>query len=235
MKISPLFQLTLAALLIAAMIESRPLAAGDICVETLETRLECIDEEDGAYRLRIRLSVAEGDDAWDRLMLHPVQSDDGSQVVSVVPSVFLLDPSSRDELRLEARVTGVRAGEEIVLTSSLHDSQSGNCCVGEDRRLPVPECRSRPIFRRGDSNADGEIDLTDGVFTLVYLLLGGREPPCHDASDANGDEGLDLADAVSTFTYLFLGGTEPPAPGPFACGEDPAGDRLGCESFDVCA
>jgi hypothetical protein len=235
MKPSTLIRLTLAALLITAMIGPRSLEADEHCLEALEIRLECIDDDDeGAYRLEIRLTLAAGDEAWDRFMLQPVPSSDGRLAATVEPSVFLLDPSSRGEIRLQARVTGVSAGDEIELSTTLHDSQSGDCCVGEEHLLAVPGCGGGPNFRRGDSNADGQIDITDGVFTLGYLLLGGREPPCHDAADTNDDETLDLADAISTFTFLFLGGATPPAPGPFDCGEDPGGDRIGCESFDFC-
>ncbi len=90
-------------------------------------------------------------------------------------------------------------------------------------------------FRRGDSNADGAINITDGIYTLNYLFLGGGEPPCMEAADANDDGGLNITDGIYLLNYLFLGGVAPPAPGPDACGPDPAGSpALGCASYTKC-
>jgi hypothetical protein len=87
-----------------------------------------------------------------------------------------------------------------------------------------------PVFRRGDSNADGTPDISDGVFTLNFLFLGGSAPVCFDAADTNDDGRVDLSDAAALFNYLFLGGAAPPAPGPEECGDDPTDDELGdCE------
>src|SRR5690606_8792559 len=55
-----------------------------------------------------------------------------------------------------------------------------------------------PLSRRGDSNADARVDLSDGIATLGYLFLGTGEPPCLSASDANDSGAVDLADAVYT-------------------------------------
>jgi hypothetical protein len=89
--------------------------------------------------------------------------------------------------------------------------------------------RSAPpavLFRRGDTNGDGKIDLTDTVRTLQYLFLGETGIPCPDSADANDDGSLDLSDAVTTLAYQFLGGTPPPDPGPLSCGSDPTLDGL---------
>jgi len=93
-----------------------------------------------------------------------------------------------------------------------------------------PEIR----FRRGDANADGTIDISDGVRDLVWLFaLGGLEPECLDAADADANLQIELTDAVYIFTYLFLGGIQPPEPGPNACGFGPA-PRLGCLNYNAC-
>jgi hypothetical protein len=91
-------------------------------------------------------------------------------------------------------------------------------------------------FRRGDANSDGVVNITDAIFLLNHLFLGGRAPPCAEASNANADGSVDISDAVSLLNFLFLGGPEPPAPGPESCGEDPdaAGDGLGCEEYTAC-
>ncbi|MBI4584532.1 MAG: hypothetical protein HY717_10990 [Planctomycetes bacterium] len=97
-----------------------------------------------------------------------------------------------------------------------------------------------PVFGVG---AGGEITITDAIFTLVYLFLGGPAPPCLDAADTNDDEELTIADPIMTLMYLFILGpaAPPPAPTPSGaaypagdCGPDPAGAVLDCALFPPC-
>jgi len=90
-------------------------------------------------------------------------------------------------------------------------------------------------FRRGDSNDDGVLDLSDGVFTLAWLFSGGDEPSCKDAADTNDDGTIDLSDAVHGLTWLFVAGAPPPAPGPSDCGVDPTADELDCAASESCS
>ncbi|MCZ6794118.1 MAG: hypothetical protein O7J95_10960 [Planctomycetota bacterium] len=88
------------------------------------------------------------------------------------------------------------------------------------------------VFLRGDAAADGAVDITDAVFTLNHLFLGGRAPDCQDAADADDNGDLDITDAVYTLSWLFLGGAAPPAPGPAECGGDPTADELEICGYD---
>ena len=88
-------------------------------------------------------------------------------------------------------------------------------------------------FQRGDPNASGDLNITDGVFVLNYLFLGGPEPPCQDAADSDDNGELNITDGVRILNYLFLGGPEPPAPFP-GCGDDQTVDALGCQAFAPC-
>lgn len=81
------------------------------------------------------------------------------------------------------------------------------------------------VFKKGDSNSDGTIDISDALNTLSFLFLGQGKMPCFDAADANDDGAVDISDAVSTLSFLFLGGKEIPAPYP-SCGPDPTVDSL---------
>ena len=85
-------------------------------------------------------------------------------------------------------------------------------------------------FIRGDSDGDGHLNITDAVFTLTYLFLGGVHPPCEDAADVDDLGTLGLTDSVYLLNHLFLGGPEPPAPYPTA-GVDPTEDALGCRGL----
>ena len=97
----------------------------------------------------------------------------------------------------------------------------------------APTSIEAPAFRRGDANGDGAADLSDGVFVLNNLFLGGSAPTCAKTADADDTGDLDLSDPVFLFNHLFLGGPVPPAP--FGvCGQDPTADELTCESFASC-
>jgi hypothetical protein len=113
--------------------------------------------------------------------------------------------------------------------------------LGSEELDPVPvtsgevwsfEVLTRP-FLRGEVNDDGAIDITDAVFLLGYLFLGGEEPPCLESADADDNGELEITDAIRLLSYLFLGGEAPPPP--FAdCGPDPTEDDLDCRAFEGC-
>ena len=99
---------------------------------------------------------------------------------------------------------------------------------------PVWVRGSPKSFRRGDTDADGSLDMSDAIRLLGHLFLGGEAPSCVDAADANDDAVLDLADAVHVLQFLFLGGPPPALPFP-ACGPDPTGDSFSCALEAGCA
>jgi len=82
-------------------------------------------------------------------------------------------------------------------------------------------------FIRGDADLEGGVELTDAVYTLNHLFLGGPALPCADAGDVDDDGVLNITDAVYTLSFLFLGGPPPAAPYPEA-GLDPTEDGLTC-------
>ncbi len=92
----------------------------------------------------------------------------------------------------------------------------------------------REPFKRGDANADGNVEITDAIATLSYLFRGEEEIRCGDAADANDDGELDISDPILTLEHLFLGGVEIPAPGPNVCGLDPTADAFVCRGFAPC-
>ena len=88
-------------------------------------------------------------------------------------------------------------------------------------------------FSRGDTNADGTVDISDPISNLGYQFLASFEPTCTDALDFNDDGEVDVTDPIASLTYQFLNGQrpEPPFPG---CGPDPTDDDLGCDEYTVC-
>jgi hypothetical protein len=78
------------------------------------------------------------------------------------------------------------------------------------------------LQKPGDTNQDGQLDLSDAVSLLGHLFLGTPERlPCDDGIvgnpgnrtllDLNGDSGVDLADGIHLLIYLFQGGPQPAA------------------------
>jgi len=84
------------------------------------------------------------------------------------------------------------------------------------------------IFVRGDADGDVDVDISDPIWTLDHLFLGGQVPRCPDAADANDDGRIDLSDPIATLAWLFLGGH--PLAAPYgSAGKDPTPDGLpGC-------
>lgn len=85
-------------------------------------------------------------------------------------------------------------------------------------------------FRRGDSNCDSEVDLSDAINILLYLF-DDQTVTCLDALDSNDDGSLNLADTIYLLSFLFEHGDAPGAPYP-GLGEDPTADAIGCA--DIC-
>jgi len=89
-------------------------------------------------------------------------------------------------------------------------------------------------FRRGDSNSDREVDLSDSVHILGFLFSGSPATlSCPDASDVNDSGNVDIADAVAVLSFLYQSGPLP-QPG-LECGTDPTDDSLGCQAILACA
>jgi hypothetical protein len=88
-------------------------------------------------------------------------------------------------------------------------------------------------FLRGDSNADGEVNLSDAVSVLSFLFQAGDRPTCMRAADSSGNGAVSISDAVYLLLHLLLGGPSPPPPFP-GCGEDRAGADLTCDAYPPC-
>ena len=88
------------------------------------------------------------------------------------------------------------------------------------------------VFRRGDSNGDGHVSLSDAVHILLHLFNSGPIQ-CQDASDVDDNGALNLADVMTSLSYTMTGGQAPPAPFD-TCAGDTTSDNLICVSFSGC-
>ena len=68
------------------------------------------------------------------------------------------------------------------------------------------------VYDRGDSNHNGNVDVSDAVFLINYSFAGGEAPDPIDLGDVNCDSSVDVSDAVYLINYAFAGG---PAPCPW--------------------
>lgn len=75
----------------------------------------------------------------------------------------------------------------------------GGCCLGLTGNI--------------NNDPGGSVDLSDLIYLVNYLFLGGPSPDCLAAANTNGDAGcsVDLSDLIHLVNYLFLGGPAPAA------------------------
>ena len=126
----------------------------------------------------------------DRYFLH-VFSDPGDPAGS---TLLLIDqdgdPTTVDPLLI--------SGGNLQLHSTSCDGDGGAASL---------QVQPGAYFLRGDANTDGSMDISDPVFTLTHLFLGGPEPRCFDAADANDDGQMNLSDSIFSLSALFTGGS----------------------------
>lgn len=136
---------------------------------------------------------------------------------------FRLAPGGKGEVKFESSEASLQEyGSVLTLTY----------------RLPGVATCVRTLFHRGDPDATGVVDITDAIFVLQYLFVGGAVPPCLEAADIQDDGAVDIADAVAILLHLFAGNAPPapPGPPPTACGVDPPTSpvNLGCGAYPGC-
>jgi hypothetical protein len=91
------------------------------------------------------------------------------------------------------------------------------------------------VFRRGDTDGNRTLELTDAIRLLNFLFLGTQGlPACPDAADSDDNGTLELTDAVRVLQVLFLGTSFIPAPGSEVCGPDPTADGLSDCQYPNC-
>ena len=71
------------------------------------------------------------------------------------------------------------------------------------------------------------MNLTDAIYILNHLFLGGPVPVCDDAADVDDNGITNISDPVYLLLHLFQGGAAPPSPYPDP-GADPTADALTC-------
>ncbi len=148
----------------------------------------------------------------------------------------LFAPSEVSVLRFRADGTWVEFLSNLTGAKGLTFTWSGLLVVSEPGQLvAVDGWRYR--FKRGDADANLQVNITDAILILnwLYEIPPPEEPPCWDAADVNDDSRINIADPQYLLNYLFLGG--PPPPPPYSdlpeegLGADPSPDLFGCRQY----
>ena len=61
----------------------------------------------------------------------------------------------------------------------------------------------------GDANDDGNVNVTDALWIINYIFVGGDPPVQFYLADVNVDDIVNITDAVYLINYIFRGGSEP--------------------------
>ena len=95
------------------------------------------------------------------------------------------------------------------------------------------------VFRRGEVNGDGAVNIADAISLLAHLFgtpapeLQSRMSVCADAADANDDGAIGIADAITILAHLSARAGSLAAPF-HSCGYDETRDELRCTRDERC-
>ncbi len=117
------------------------------------------------------------------------------------------------------------------------DPNGGDLVVLEIWRIS-DEVDPGPEFKRGDTDGNGALEITDPINNLAFQFLGTFTPPCMDAADFDDNGKVEITDPIANLSHQFLGTAPPAPPGKEVCGPDPSDDAdgvdLGCEVEPAC-
>ncbi|MBD3218803.1 MAG: hypothetical protein GF310_11030 [candidate division Zixibacteria bacterium] len=66
-----------------------------------------------------------------------------------------------------------------------------------------------PDFICGDANSDMTVNVSDAVYIINFVFIGGGPPVPYDSGDSNCDNTVNVSDAVWVINYVFIGGNDP--------------------------
>ena len=164
-----------------------------------------------------------------------LETEDGSCLITFVGGGRFGDPTLGDIFpdvpdggpadRYAAGTFEYERGEGEICDNGVDDDGDGDIDCAD------PDCASSAAcegvtFRRGDTDTNGRMELTDAIGIFNFLFITGVPPDCFDAADADDNNAIELTDGIRILNVLFLGFGEIPPPGFLACGADPTEDSF---------
>jgi hypothetical protein len=129
---------------------------------------------------------------------------------------FRADSTSADG---SYKITGLRTGDYYVEASTECNSQwydhKPTWEQGDLVHVTLPDDTPSINFNllsavaRGDVNGDEAINITDIVYLINYLFIGGPAPQPWETGDTNCDCAINITDVVYLINYLCIGGPPP--------------------------
>jgi hypothetical protein len=86
-------------------------------------------------------------------------------------------------------------------------------------KATCPEAATGGTPTVGDTNGDGAVDISDGLYLRRWLFSGGPAPACEAAASLIDDGQVDLGDALAIWASRFQGGVAVPTLADDACTE----------------
>ena len=121
------------------------------------------------------------------------------------------DSGAETSITLEGISPGLH---DVTLVGFLRESPGSTHSLYRGRLLGSPcdigSCDPTPRFVRGSCGGSGDvIDISNAVFALSFLFVGGATPACLAACDSDANGIIVITDPVYLLNYLFLGGPPP--------------------------
>jgi Peptidase family M1 domain/Peptidase M1 N-terminal domain/Putative Ig domain/Dockerin type I domain len=123
-------------------------------------------------------------------------------------NITLLSGALPDGLTLNP-LTGQITGVPTEFGSFVFTVYAQDASTGTDSQEYILYVEESPLLV-GDANNDGLVNVSDAVWIINYVFVGGDPPqPIMEIGDANCDGDVDVSDSVWIINYVFLGGAYP--------------------------
>ncbi len=90
-----------------------------------------------------------------------------------------------------------------------YNSSTGEWTYMEDALFFRVDVSYPEVYLCGDANNDGAVNVSDAVWVINYVFVGGPEPDPFLSGEVNCDGAVNVSDAVWLINYVFVGGNDP--------------------------
>ncbi|MBI4606698.1 MAG: hypothetical protein HY721_32440 [Planctomycetes bacterium] len=180
---------------------------GDVTVKLLHGDAVCADTASATMTFGVvceeeaevaSITVPPGPhEVGSTVVLDSAGSSTGGRSWSIVSgSGQVVGPSDGDTVQVKGNEAG-----DVVVGLTVDDG----VCDNEGSAQATVTFEILVNWKRCDSNGSKVLDMSDAVYTLSFLFLGGPASACPGSLDCNVDDKSDLSDAVYMLGVLFLG------------------------------